>query len=383
MNPTVSFVVPCYKLAHLLAECVESILSQTYGDFEILIMDDCSPDNTPAVAQSFHDSRVKYIRNEPNLGHLRNYNKGIELSRGKYVWLISADDKLRRDHVLHRYIQMFESNDQVGFVFCPGVRLREGKEIEILDYSVHGNRDQIFDGRQFLSKLIQGNLIVAASGMVRRDCYEKVSVFPLDMPWAGDWYLWCVFSLHFDVGYLAEPMVCYREHDLSMTNHLMKEEVTACVSEDVAMPWVIKQKVEEAGYHNLSKDCLLAAAKEYARSMMPKRYRWRSTVPMTLEQFEDSLDRNLTGAREKNWVRARVYGVLADRYYWAGELRLAKSFYLSGIRKNPWMPKIWAKLFFLCFGTQGKLLRNRVKDFRRSLSTRQVGHGLAPDSMET
>ncbi len=382
MNPTVSFVVPCYKLAHLLSECVESILAQTYGDFEVLIMDDCSPDNTPEVAQSFGDSRVKHIRNEPNLGHLRNYNKGIELSRGKYVWLISADDKLRRDHVLHRYIQMFESNEQVGFVFCPGVRLREGKEIEILDYSVHGNRDQIFDGRQFLSKLIQGNSIVAASGMVRMECYERVSVFPLDMPWAGDWYLWCVFSLHFDVGYLAEPMVCYREHDLSMTNHLMKEEVTSCVSEDVAMPWVIKQKVEEAGYQNLSKDCLLAAANEYARSMMPKRYRWRSTVPMTPEQFEDSLNRHLTKTHEKKWVRARVYVVMADRHYWKGELKLAIKLYISSLRSSLWMPKVWAKLFLVCFGRQGKLFREKVKDLRRSSFTRQVADGLAPGSVE-
>jgi glycosyltransferase involved in cell wall biosynthesis len=71
MTPIVSFVVPCYKLAHLLRECVESILSQTYGDFEVLIMDDCSPDNTPEVAQSFQHPRVKYVRNDPNLGHLR------------------------------------------------------------------------------------------------------------------------------------------------------------------------------------------------------------------------------------------------------------------------------------------------------------------------
>ena len=105
MNPTVSFVVPCYKLAHLLGECVDSILGQTYRDFEVLIMDDCSPDNTAEVAQSFTDPRVRHVRNEPNLGHLRNYNKGIELARGKYVWLISADDRLRRPYVLERYVR--------------------------------------------------------------------------------------------------------------------------------------------------------------------------------------------------------------------------------------------------------------------------------------
>ena len=97
--PTVSFVVPCYRLAHLLAECVNSILSQTFTDFEVLIMDDKSPDNTAEVANSFKDPRVRYIRNDPNLGALKNYNHGIALSRGKYVWLISADDYLRTQEV--------------------------------------------------------------------------------------------------------------------------------------------------------------------------------------------------------------------------------------------------------------------------------------------
>src|SRR3954470_23433571 len=99
-NPLVSFVVPCYKLAHLLDECVHSILSQTYRQIEVLIMDDCSPDNTPDVAESFGDPRVHHIRHAHNIGHLRNYNEGIRRSRGAYVWLISADDYLRRPYVV-------------------------------------------------------------------------------------------------------------------------------------------------------------------------------------------------------------------------------------------------------------------------------------------
>src|SRR5579862_9390224 len=117
MNPKVSFVVPCYKLAHLLPECIQSILSQTYKDFEILIMDDKSPDNTPEVARSFGDERVKHIRNEPNLGHLRNYNKGIGLSRGEHVWLISADDRLRCNYVLQRYVDLMDAHPNVGYIF--------------------------------------------------------------------------------------------------------------------------------------------------------------------------------------------------------------------------------------------------------------------------
>jgi glycosyltransferase involved in cell wall biosynthesis len=118
-DPSVSFVVPCYKLAHLLPECINSILSQSYREFEILIMDDHSPDATPEVAASFKDPRVRHIRNDPNLGHLRNYNKGIELSRGRYVWLISADDYLGNRYVLERFVALLDENPRVGYTFCP------------------------------------------------------------------------------------------------------------------------------------------------------------------------------------------------------------------------------------------------------------------------
>src|SRR5262245_19230606 len=132
MAPKVSFVVPCYYLAHLLADCVNSILRQSYTNFEVLIMDDCSPDHTPEVAQSFSDRRNQYIRNERNLGNTGNYNKGIALSRGHYVWLISADDYLRREYVLQRYVEVMESHPEVGYVFCPVIALENGQQTGVM-----------------------------------------------------------------------------------------------------------------------------------------------------------------------------------------------------------------------------------------------------------
>src|SRR6516225_6045108 len=114
MKPLVSFVVPCYNLGHFLGDCVSSILSQSYEDFEVLIMDDCSPDATAEVARSFKDPRVVHIYNNVNLGHLKNYNKGIMLARGSYIWLISADDRLRRSNALKRYIDFMHHSPQVG-----------------------------------------------------------------------------------------------------------------------------------------------------------------------------------------------------------------------------------------------------------------------------
>ena len=149
MDPKVTFIVPCYNLAHLLPDCVNSILSQTYEDFEILIMDDCSPDATPEVSQSFKDPRVKHIRNETNLRHLANYNKGIGLARGKYVWLISADDRLCQPYILMRYMQLMESHPEIGYAFCPAIGMQDQVETGLLNYSYLGPEDSIIKGQEF------------------------------------------------------------------------------------------------------------------------------------------------------------------------------------------------------------------------------------------
>jgi glycosyltransferase involved in cell wall biosynthesis len=368
MTPTVSFVVPCYKFAHLLPECINSILSQTYGDFEVLTMDDCSPDNTPEVAQSFRDPRVKYIRNDSNLGHLANYNKGISLTRGEYIWLISADDYLRRQYILERYVNLLDGNPRVGYAFCPGISVRNGRETDILEYSVHGNRDRIISGHVLLKKLLTSNVILTASGMARRECYERISFFPLSMPWAGDWYLWCLFALYFDVGYFAEPMVCYREHDLSMTNSLLNRNLENCAAEEIAMPWLIRQKADEVGYRRVSRECLRAAANEYARSVYAQSIGAKlyptSRSYMGFTQFEESLCQNTANETERNWVRARVYAGIADRYYCRGEVSLARRFYFAGLQKDPWMLKTIVKRLLLLFGNLGNYLRRSIRRFR-------------------
>src|SRR5206468_243779 len=160
------------------------------------------PDNTAQVASSFHDSRVRYVRNDCNLGHLRNYNRGIELARGDYIWLISADDRLRVPYIVEQYVNVMERFPRVGYACCPAKKLRGHSETVIEGSLGHG--DRIYVGEKFVTKLLQGNFVIAASGMVRRACYQKCGAFPLDLPFAGDWYLWMLFALSFDVAYFAE-----------------------------------------------------------------------------------------------------------------------------------------------------------------------------------
>jgi glycosyltransferase involved in cell wall biosynthesis len=372
-RPTVSFVIPCYRLGHLLPECINSILAQSFEDFEILIMDDCSPDNTPSAAGLFRDERVKYVRNELNLGHLKNYNKGIQLSAGKYIWLISADDYLRRPYILQRYVRTMEQNVDVGYACCAGVWVRNGEEREIIDYSVYDNRDRIVSGPKFLESLVHRNIVLAASAMVRRDCYDRVGAFPLDavwagkpieMGWAGDWYLWCMFALHFNVAFFAEPMVCYREHDLNMTAIITgNEKVRRCAAAELAIPWMVKEQAIALGYQKLSKECLIALANEYSRQARSKMYR-SGEMRLDLDEFDELIQNSTKDQAERRWLYARFFLGLGDRHWYQDERSKAAEYYFKALNRDPSLLKIYAKLMLLPLGRLGSLVRETIQYIR-------------------
>jgi glycosyltransferase involved in cell wall biosynthesis len=373
-DPTVSFVVPCYKLAHLLKECVESILAQSYTNFEILIMDDSSPDKTAEVSSTFKDSRVKYIANEHNLGPLRNYNKGIALSRGKYVWLISADDLLRRPYVLERYVELMEAHPQIGYTFCPGVAIRDGEEGRIWKGSEYGKHNRIIKGQTFLKTLLRGNQILAPSAMARRECYERVSMFPVDVTWAGqaidlvwggDWYLWCVFCLFYDVGYFAEPMVNYREHELSMTNVITQVNGSEdCAAAEIGTAYMVRQKALDTGQSRAARECLEGIARLYTGHCVSREYEWlgnSATSCISIDKAKNWLSLASEDAEERRWVLARVLTGLGDEALFREDVISARRFYLRSLRQDPTVAKTCAKLAFLALGKLGYRLRRGIR----------------------
>jgi hypothetical protein len=366
--PKVSFVVPCYKLAHLLPACITSITSQSYEDFEVLIMDDCSPDNTATVAASFHDPRIRHIRNERNLGHLANYNKGIDLARGAYVWLISADDRLRRPYLLERYVRTMDSHRSVGYACCPGIIL-EGDRETTVDGRV-GRRDTIFEGRAFVRRLVKGNFVIAASGMVRRTCYERLGAFPPDLPYSGDWFLWCLFALHSDVAYFAEPMVNYRAHELSMTNHLMTHRSKATLQEGFAVLWRTWKEATRVGAANVAAQCGARLADLYGRHLVG----WTDRG-QPYRMAEDELDASLRregGQDVECGLRARVWLSAGD--YSVRQLRAAEAreYYRRAAEYDPSAVGLRLRQLFLKTGSVGLTVAAVLRTVKRRMRARRL-----------
>jgi hypothetical protein len=371
-DPLVTFVVPCYKHAHLLSQCVNSILAQDYEDFEVLIMDNCSPDNTPEVARSFKDPRVKHIRNEENLGHMRNFNKGLTLARGKYVWVLSADDKLRSSHVLGRYVDTMEQNPRAGFVFCRSTELHEGEETGIARWADCGDEDTVWKEPNFLIRLIDANCIVASSVMMRKSSVEKVGLYPIDIPFACDWYLWCMLAMHDEVAYLAEPMVCCRFHEQSLTTQYSQDHTRICISDELTVLWRVGQQAGLEGNVVIRGACNAAFVLRAYHLLMAG---LQNLSPgMTADQFEEILQKRMQASQATAKIRTAVYSSLALR---VRDLLYKDSLF---IRNSGELSVLWSLLHQADLaGVQELRVACEAVFLRRSVSLLTAGlHGEAP-----
>ncbi len=355
MSPLVSFVVPCYKLAHLLPQCVNSILSQDFKDFEVLIMDNCSPDQTPHVAQSFDDARVQHVRNESNLGHIRNFNKGITLAAGKYVWILHADDLLRSPHVLRRFVEVMEQNARVGFVFCRAVEMQGETETGIAQWADCGDNDHIWRDRTFFVRLIESNCIVASSVLVRKQCYDRVGLFQVDLPFACDWYMRGLLAMHYEAAYLAEPMVVSRLHPDSLTAANFREHTRICIADEFVVLQKLGHDAESAGLASLHDECDTAFVRRAVRLL---RAGLNGVFPgMSATEFENILQTRILNRKTAKHMRAAVYTNLADEQYWRGEYAQAAQSYWLGLAARPCRLKTWTKYLLLRSGGVGIRIR--------------------------
>jgi glycosyltransferase involved in cell wall biosynthesis len=370
MEPMVTFVIPCYNHGHFLPACVNSILAQTWTDFEVLIMDNCSLDNTARVAQSFGDSRIKHIRNESNLGHIRNFNKGIAMATGKYVWLISADDSLRDPRVLARYVDVMEGDRRIGYAFCRAVQISGDQEFGTAQWTDCGDTDAVWDGRRFLARLVQSNCLAMSSSLVRKECY-KITYFPDEMPFAADWYIWCMFAMRYRVAYFAEPMVNFHVHEQSLTSTFNRTDVRICVSDEIAAISRVDSAARLAGISWLHNRCIESLATRWAKNV--SRFGTTESAKISEDDLGAIVRQRISDPKDFDDIRSTAQIMIGDDYYWAAEYDLAAQSYLSGLQLRPWRLNNWTKYILLQIGTLGIALRRLVSEARGLSHRRTTG----------
>ncbi len=199
----VSVVIPAYNSMLYLPETVESVLKQTFSDFEVLIVNDGSSDQIVEWASGLVDPRVKLISQE-NQGTPGARNTGIAHAQGEYVAFLDADD-LWEPTKLEKQVRCLEDNPAVGLVntwtvLVDQLGLPTGK---VATPQAEGDVWKQISVYQFL---------ICSSVLVRRCCFETVGLFDRNLLFSEDWDLWIRIASHYSFAVIKQPLVRYRVH---------------------------------------------------------------------------------------------------------------------------------------------------------------------------
>ena len=188
--PTISIVITCYNYSCYLAGCLDSVLSQTFQDFEVIVVNDGSTDNTDEVIFPYiKDPRIIYIK-QKNSGQAKAKNTGIQKSKGRLIAFLDADD-LWDTTKLEKQMPLFDDKG-VGVVYS---RVRyideQGDDVSFQHKSTYLTPR----AGKITEFLFIDNFIPFSSSVVRRECFERVGVFDESIRMGIDWDLWLRISV--------------------------------------------------------------------------------------------------------------------------------------------------------------------------------------------
>lgn len=208
--PRLSIGLPVYNGEQFLAATIESLLGQTFGDFELIIADNASTDSTPAICERYaaQDSRIRYVRSEANAGAARNFNRTVELARGQYFkW--AAHDDLHAPQFLARCVEVLDGRPDVVLCFSRTEFIDDaGKTLR--EYPFPVNLQEYARKELFLLYAIGGHIVHEIFGVIRLEPLRRT---PLIGRYVGsDHVLLGMLSLEGRFHQVPEVLFYHREH---------------------------------------------------------------------------------------------------------------------------------------------------------------------------
>lgn len=207
-KPFVSVIIPTYNRSAYVKDAIESVLSQSYSNLEIIVVDDGSTDDTRDVITLFAD-RVRYFYQD-NKGPSSARNMGISEATGDFVAFLDSDDLWRQDK-LEKQLKLFGENSRLGLV-ASGHDVINHRGEHILSYILKPK-----ELNQLHSRRIIRNLFSTPSVLVRKSCFDSVGVFDEKLYFAEDWDMWLRIISAYDAAMVNEPLATIRNHQESIT----------------------------------------------------------------------------------------------------------------------------------------------------------------------
>jgi glycosyltransferase involved in cell wall biosynthesis len=224
-TPLVKVIVPCFNYAHFLPGCVDSILGQSGVEVSVLVVDDTSPDDTPAVSRQLieADDRVEYRRHLQNVGLIGTVNEGLGWADdADYVVVISADDRLAPG-ALGRAVSVMEKHPNVGMTYGSALRFAE-EETAAVGLREHWQGTKVWSGRRWAKiRCREGhNCIASPEAMVRVAVQRQVGTYDLDSSHASELNMWLRIAAVADIAYIkGAHQALYRVHQTSMLRTML------------------------------------------------------------------------------------------------------------------------------------------------------------------
>lgn len=224
----VSIILPNYNHAPYLKERIDSILNQSYQDFELIILDDNSADNSREVIESYRDnSKVsQIIYNSKNSGSLfSQWNKGVDLAKGEYIWIAESDD-VSHPLFLETVINNLLKDEDIVLSYCQSIEIDKDSKFQkdligVTDSFVNTklfHSSFVMNGEEYTLKyFLNRNIILNTSAVVfRKGAYIKTGKASTEISYAGDWLMWLQMLTLGKVAYSHLRYNYYRRHHLSL-----------------------------------------------------------------------------------------------------------------------------------------------------------------------
>ncbi len=228
--PLVDIVVPAFNAEKYIKQTLESILQQTYENYNIYIINDGSTDNTNSVIQKFNSNNI-FIVDQNNSGPSKSRNNGYRNGKGKYVVFLDSDD-LWSPEFLERTVKFLEQHENIGYVFTEfstfntsgTIRERwsqeDGRVFEIPALN-SADREKIFS-RKIWSDLLVGSFVPMGGALLRRESVDDTGLFDESLTNAEDREFFIRLSYEYDSAFIDECLFHYRIHENSLSRNLEK-----------------------------------------------------------------------------------------------------------------------------------------------------------------
>lgn len=205
--PQVSVIIPTYRRPEFLRKAIASVLTQTFRDFEVIVVDDASNDDTSEVVRSITDTRIRYIPHETNKGGGATRNTGIRNAHGEYIAFLDDDDEWLPEKLELQIKVLANSPPEVGGVYS-GYQKIERTTGELIGSHVPTKKGNL------ANVLLDYNWVGSTSSvLLRKECVEKVGLFDESLPSLQDYDLWIRISRDFHFAFVSKPLVIYYIHN--------------------------------------------------------------------------------------------------------------------------------------------------------------------------